>query len=497
MLICMNCNVEYEEGRKFCKYCGESLIPKIEPMSNPKKGEGIGEGKLDGKLICPNCKINYEFGSSCIQCGSVLVPNLPSWEGGESKANHQEAKEEKENFQPQTPQGQQTKKSHHQLICPACQIIYEKGDSCIKCGSNLVLQLPSQTKEELKEGHEPDDREKSIPLQPNQEPLIEAPRKKIICPTCKIIYEREGNCIRCGLTLVTQLPFQEGETPNLSEPPSVEVEPTFFQPPQEKSSEVFEEAKTKEIEIHPTPDSKIKKETLPPGPLKQPPISKLGDELERRSSFQKNRKIDYRRLSMEIGSVIIMALAGGYIFWSIFSHTNKEMEAKSFHSKENPTSVLLSSSKTTSTTSPAPMPKESKDKVGGVPSSSQNANLPNGVFSETGEIEKIKRMLENIRQANLKKDIDLFLSCYSTDFKDRELKKKATLDNWKKFDYLNLTYDLKNPSISGDTVRAKVEWLIKFFPTTGGASQESKSLLDVLLKKEEGEWKIKEVKLVG
>jgi len=36
----------------------------------------------------------------------------------------------------------------------------------------------------------------------------------------------------------------------------------------------------------------------------------------------------------------------------------------------------------------------------------------------------------------LQKDIDLFISCYASDFKNREEKKKATIDNWKKFDYL-------------------------------------------------------------
>jgi ketosteroid isomerase-like protein len=119
------------------------------------------------------------------------------------------------------------------------------------------------------------------------------------------------------------------------------------------------------------------------------------------------------------------------------------------------------------------------------------------MVADTLEIEKIRGMLENIRQANLKKNIDLFLSCYSSDFKDREVKKKATLDNWKRFDYLDLSYDLRNLSISGDTAKAKVEWLIRIFPTTGGKPQESKTTLDVLLKKEEGGWKIKEVKVAG
>ena len=85
------------------------------------------------------------------------------------------------------------------------------------------------------------------------------------------------------------------------------------------------------------------------------------------------------------------------------------------------------------------------------------------------------------------------MSCYSLDFKDREEKKKSTLENWQDFDYFDLLYDLKSQAISGDTANAKVEWVIKFSPKKGGQAQETKSFLDVTLKKEEGVWKIKEI----
>jgi ketosteroid isomerase-like protein len=117
--------------------------------------------------------------------------------------------------------------------------------------------------------------------------------------------------------------------------------------------------------------------------------------------------------------------------------------------------------------------------------------------TEIQEIRNIETLLENIRQANLKKDIDLFISCYASNFKDREGKKKATLTFWTKFDYLDLSYDLKNSLISGDTAKVKVEWVIKISSTTGREQQKSKANLDVKLKKEEGGWKIEEVKQAG
>jgi ketosteroid isomerase-like protein len=131
------------------------------------------------------------------------------------------------------------------------------------------------------------------------------------------------------------------------------------------------------------------------------------------------------------------------------------------------------------------------------PPSPSNATPSDHVAGETVEIGKIRDLLEKIRQANLRKDIDLFLSCYASDFKDREGKRKATLAHWKNFDYIDLSYDLKNPSISADTARARVEWLIKISPYTGGQPRESKTILDVILRKEGGVWKIEEVKSIG
>ena len=37
MLVCKNCNIEYEEGKKFCKHCGDPLAPKEEPITAQKK----------------------------------------------------------------------------------------------------------------------------------------------------------------------------------------------------------------------------------------------------------------------------------------------------------------------------------------------------------------------------------------------------------------------------------------------------------------------------
>lgn len=498
MLICMNCNVEYEEGRKFCKYCGEPLATKIEPISTQKKAEGAGEGKSEGRLICPDCKIIYEFGNSCIQCGSVLIPNIPSGEKEELKGDRKETAGESGSPKGQTSQEEQMKKPLQTLICPDCKIIYEHGNFCSKCASPLIPQYTPQPKEEPKEVDQSDIAEQPIPLKTTHESMVETPRKKLICPICKIIYERGDSCIRCGAALVPQFQLHEEEKSKSPEPPHVDAELSPHPDPKEKGFGDVEQPKKKEDKVLSASEVEMKKEPSLTEIPEQQPTAKPADDLERRLSFSKKRKIDYRRLSLEVGSLTIMAVAGGYFFWSVFSHMNKETGAKTPHAKEIPRSVLIAPSKTTQATTPVSMPKENeKRETGVVPSPPSNSTPSDGVFSETLEIDKIKKLLENIRQANLKKNIDLFLSCYSTDFKDKDVKRKATLDNWKKFDYLDLSYDLKNPSLSGNIAKAKVEWLIKIFPTAGGKPQENKTILDVILKKEDGEWRIKEVKLAG
>jgi ketosteroid isomerase-like protein len=114
--------------------------------------------------------------------------------------------------------------------------------------------------------------------------------------------------------------------------------------------------------------------------------------------------------------------------------------------------------------------------------------------TEIREIRSIKALLEHIRQANLQKDIDLFVSCYASDFRNLDARKRATLAYWEKFNYVDLIYDLKNSSVSGETAKARVEWLIKTSPKSGGRPQENRSILDVTFKKEGGGWRIEEVK---
>jgi len=478
MLVCKNCNVEYEEGKKFCKHCGDPLVPKDEPLSAPKKVNRSEDENSDGKLICPVCKIVYEFGSSCIQCGSPLGRQMPPGGKEESESAHRTGPAEKES-----------------------PLLTSK-------------DIPSQEKEELNIPRESVAEEKPLQVQTIQEQLIEAPRKKLICPDCGIIYERGTSCVRCGSSLVPQTASQEKQKPKSSDaevPPSTSppkaseeipkmdldqdlvgatIQPPFLSP-KEKELGVSQPVKRKKIT---TPLEELFQDES----LEQQPPKKATDQAEKRVSSAKKPKRDYRRLGLEVGSMVIIALAGGYFLWSVL-----HPELNSLTSKDAANQIFPSSS---STTDPATTVTESRGFKNTEESSTVSKEaIPPSLFlsdasktssTEVAEIRNIETLLEDIRQANLEKNIDLFISCYATDFKDREGKKKTTLAYWKRFDYVDLSYDLKDTSISGDTAKAKVEWLIKTSSKAGTRPQENKSVLDVQFKKEEGAWKIKEVKAV-
>ena len=498
----------------------EDLVPN-------KKSPEKEEEKSEQKLICPHCKTVYEFGSTCIQCGSALVGEIPS-EGKEvSEADRQGTEEKKERLRAEEPQEKQIRKTPEDLICPACKTVYKEGNFCPKCGSPLLPQALDQASEEAKATFKPKIEEATIPLQTIEEHLIETSRKNLICPHCKIIYERGNTCVRCGSTLVSEIAAQEVETP---EQPST-VDHVLDSSTQEI---LTESGQAPEPRIPPSPVPKrrdgipardglqrqaerMEREELElfsdietdntPGASKQDRAIKPTDNLERRSFHPRKRKTDYRRLFLEVGSISLMALAGGYLLWSIYSHVTNAPEPKASRPSKLVSSPAHSSPPNPlNATAKIPNSKESgkeepdqpvipKEKTEEVPSPSSTPSDASGV--EALEIGKIRDLLEHIRQANLQKDVDLFMSCYATDFKDREGKRKATLSFWKKFDYLELSYDLKKTSITGETARVNIEWVIKISPKGGHQPQESKTFFDAVLKKEEGSWKIQEVKQAG
>jgi len=550
MQVCTSCNIEFEQDKKFCSYCGGPLTPKTESISTPKKANHSDEEKAEGKLYCPHCKISYEFGSSCIQCGAPLGRQTSPQEKEEpeiARGNPFEGK-----LPPaETSQQQKAEAPRAKLMCPTCKIIYERGTSCIKCDSALVPQGSIQTDgaREVSNGSEVEGKRLQVQTMEEQivpEVVVEKPRKKLICPSCKIIYERGTSCVRCGAALVLQtsskeksesLDTKEKEKPK---PPDIEFnlppsEPDGLEDPflQRGSTELFATSdrgrgtapekpslasptRPKEKDSTATDRGK-RKEPRPPSPqelgleedffqdetAEQPAAKKSKEGLYKKVAFLDKLKKDYRRLGLEVGGIMIMVLAGGYLLWSAYSYFTKPKppEPRAALSKEvavqtppRPTSLTppvttaVDSGKSKNTGGQASPPNEAPPAPSSLPEPSRTP--PAEAHQDVGNI---KTLLENVRQSNLKKDIDLFVSCYASDFENMEGRKRATIAYWEKFNYLDLSYDVRNLSISLETAKARVEWLIKTSSRNGGQYQENKSVLDVAFKKEGGKWKIREV----
>ena len=564
MQVCTSCNIEYEEDKKFCNYCGSPLTPKTESAPAPKKVNHADEENSGGKLFCPHCKITYEFGSSCIQCGSPLGRQTSSQEKSEPPIPRGAQFEEK--LPPVEPsEKQKNGASPGKLICPTCKIIYEHGTSCIKCESALVPQTSVQADgaPEISNGSKVDgNRLQTQTLEEQLAPGIvaEAPRKKLICPSCKIIYERGTSCVRCGAALVSQTPSKEKEKPkspdtesNLLPPEPDGLEATFsltFHEGMEKSSDtesnpppsesdgledlflrrpstdtsgssdrkpgaaskqpppsspkgkdagVAERGKKRESRATPASELSLEEQFLQAQTPEQPVAKKSANDLLKRVTFLSKLKKDYRRLGLEAGSIMVMVLA----LWSVYSYfaKPKPTEPRAPISKQVAVQIPLRPASQTPPVTLAVEPEASKNTPGPAPLSKEATPVPPSLAepskappAEAQEAGKIKTLLENVRQSNLKKDIDLFVSCYASDFENMEMRKRATLAYWEKFNYLDLAYDVRDLSISVETAKARVEWLIKTSLKSGGQYQENKSVLDVAFKKEDGRWRIKEVK---
>jgi hypothetical protein len=247
-------------------------------------------------------------------------------------------------------------------------------------------------------------------------------------------------------------------------------------PPQAPPSPLREEhAGARREKPTPSHTSEVEQEPSPIELLGKPQPNELSDDSRKRPIPSRQRKKISLRSPIAIIGMIVLLGAAVYIFSSLY-----------FSGKRSGAVIAPSTPTGPISASTEPQEKETVSKE-----TLPSASIP--VVSLAQEIEAIKVLLENVRQANLRKNINLLMSCYALDFKDREGRRKATLETWRNFNFLDLSYVLKVDSVSIDSAKAKVEWRIRIIPRTGGQSEENRTVLDVTFQKESNEWKIKEV----
>jgi DNA-directed RNA polymerase subunit M/transcription elongation factor TFIIS/ketosteroid isomerase-like protein len=397
-------------------------------------------------VICPQCNIKHDPGEEfCRKCGKFLLAvEDPSPDEEKTEVN---------------------------LICPRCQVFYEKGSYCRKCGSLLV--------------------QRTAPHETNGQPLEKRLVKRFSKEWLDLWKEKEEleSCMskleaqsdRISSDVINPLFAHYRDRLESLLPLHQEIEKELESIKKRASGEIdFLENKLKPVQKRLEEFQSLYKQ----GAVMKVDFLKEKKELRKRiksieRSLRKFRHIlsllpgkmeeefvsprsagDFLRpLTLMTASVIILLIiAGGYFLWPEPSPSSREI------------------------------PKEM------APSPAPPAPPPNpAAVRERDEGEKIGALFENIRQANLRKNIDLFMSCFSRDFNGMEGKRQDTLKMWENFSYQDLSYDLKKQTISGDTANVRLEWLVRTSKKEGGKLNDGRSVLDVTLKREEGHWKIKEI----
>ncbi len=75
------------------------------------------------------------------------------------------------------------------------------------------------------------------------------------------------------------------------------------------------------------------------------------------------------------------------------------------------------------------------------------------------EWEAVTKLLDQVREAQLKKDISLFLEAYAPTFPNLEKKKESVLKAWGKYDYIDMRFTIENiQKLNANSIVAKVVW---------------------------------------
>ena len=157
------------------------------------------------------------------------------------------------------------------------------------------------------------------------------------------------------------------------------------------------------------------------------------------------------------------------------------------------------------------IPGESKEKSAPAPSPQVLAPAPavktavaplSPATESLPTVEVIKKQLEellqNMREAQLKKDLDRYMKYYSRNFPDLDKKRQATMRNWDLYNYLDLEFKLDEVKllITGNAL-AQVTWNIEYQNADSDESKRFTQTFKVWFSNETNKWRIDKLELVG
>jgi hypothetical protein len=110
----------------------------------------------------------------------------------------------------------------------------------------------------------------------------------------------------------------------------------------------------------------------------------------------------------------------------------------------------------------------------------------------------VERLAERIRAAHMKKDMNLFISCYAPAYPNLGELERQTYENWKNFDFKNVSYNISNlRRVGPNQAAAELVWNFQLLNNQTKASEMHRAVFNVMLEESGGTWKIRESKEIG
>ncbi len=107
----------------------------------------------------------------------------------------------------------------------------------------------------------------------------------------------------------------------------------------------------------------------------------------------------------------------------------------------------------------------------------------------------VERLAERIRAAHMKKDMNLFISCYASAYPNLGELERQTYENWKSFDFKNVSYNISNlRRVGPNQAAAELVWNFQLLNNQTKASEMHRAVFNVMLEESGGAWKIRESK---
>lgn len=111
---------------------------------------------------------------------------------------------------------------------------------------------------------------------------------------------------------------------------------------------------------------------------------------------------------------------------------------------------------------------------------------------------QLQQVLSTLREAQLHKNIEQFMSCYAKAFPNLQQKRQDALAAWANYDYTNLIYTIDGlKTLSPDNVVARVTWYIDVTNPNTKEITTYKQVYEVGFVKEAGQWHIRSLQEVG